>query len=64
MGSKYSIRKYEGDDEYSWAVFLSKHVKGLNKQIFYGDATPIICGCSKEVANSHKRGLERRINDR
>jgi hypothetical protein len=64
MGSKYSIRKYNGDDEYSWAIFLSKHIKGLGKQIFYGDAQPIITGCSKQEATHHKKGLERRINDR
>ena len=60
MGSKYAIRKFDGDDDYSWAVFFYKHIKGLGKQIFYEDAQPILSGCSREEAKHFKRGLELR----
>lgn len=48
--NKYTIRKYNGDDRYSWAVFRMEDVKGLGMQIFYGEATPIVCGESRSCA--------------
>lgn len=55
---KFVTRKYDGDDAYSWAVFRAKDVRGLPRQIFYGDATPIVSGLSKLEAIHHKRALE------
>lgn len=56
---KYTIKKYNGDDDYSWAVFKSSDVKGMGSQIFYGDAVPIMAGLSRTVA-IHERDL---LND-
>jgi len=57
---KYTTRKYNGDDQFSWAVFKSKDVKGMRGVIFYGQASPIVCGLSRNEANYHKKSLELR----
>ena len=54
---KFSIKKYNGDDQYSWAVFYAKDVKGMRSPIFYGDATPLISGLSRNMAQYHKKWL-------
>ena len=59
MAKKFTIRKYNGDDFYSWAVFRSKDVKGLGKQIFWGQAQSIVSGCSKLEAKYYVKDLER-----
>lgn len=46
MKKKYTYRKYDGDDRYSYAIFLATDVKGKNRVIFYGEAKPIVNGCS------------------
>lgn len=56
---KCSVRKYNGDDSYSWAVFRTKDIKGLKGVIMYGQATPIVAGLSREEANSHKKHIEK-----
>ena len=59
MAAKYIIRKYNGDDEYSWAVFVRFDLRGLGRgPIFVGDAQPVICGCSRSEANRHRKRLE------
>ena len=50
MASKYVIKKYDGDDVYSYAVFNRNDVKGLGNQIFYGDAEPIYTGLGRDMA--------------
>ena len=52
--TKFTIRKYDGDDELSWAVFKSNDVKGMGNQIFFGEAKPITSGLSRQSA-SHVR---------
>ena len=55
----YVIRKFDGDDCYSWAVFKKKDLpKGHRGIVFRGDAQPIICGCSRMQANHYKRIAE------
>ena len=56
---KYSIRKYNGDDCYSWAVFYAKDVKGMRSPIFYGDAKPVINGLDRNEARYHRDRLEK-----
>lgn len=56
---KFTVRKYEGDDPYSWAVFRSKDVKHLKGIIVFGQARPIIDGCSRSEANYYKKRLEK-----
>ena len=54
----YTIRKYDGDDRYSWAVFRSADVKGLGSVIFYGDAKPLCTGMSKSEAEWRRDTFE------
>ena len=53
-----TIRKYNGDDAYSWAVFKKKDIRGIKGVIFYGQATPLVSGCSRTEAKYHKDKLE------
>ena len=57
---KYTTRKYDGDDQFSWAVFKSEDVKGTRGVVFYGQAKPIVCGLSRGEAKYQKEVLERR----
>ena len=54
---QYVVRKYDGDDVYSYAVFRANDVKGLGSQIFYGDARPVYCGLGRDMANFYKDQL-------
>jgi hypothetical protein len=55
---KYSIKKFNGDDQYSWAVFRAQDVKGMRSPIFYGQARPVVSGLSRSDAQYHKKSLE------
>jgi hypothetical protein len=55
---KYSIKKFDGDDIYSWAVFRAQDVKGMRSPIFYGQATPVMSGMDRNEARSQKTHLE------
>ncbi len=57
---KYRVLKYNGDDIYSWAVFRAQDVKGMRSPIFYGDAEPVVDGCSRSEANHYKTMLEKK----
>ena len=54
---KYTIKKFDGDDQYSWAVFRAQDVKGMRSPIFYGQATPVINGLSQSEARYHRDRL-------
>ena len=55
--NKYTTRKYDGDDMYSWAVFKSEDVKGTRGVVFYGQARPIDCGLDRQTAIGRKNAL-------
>jgi hypothetical protein len=57
---KFSIKKYNGDDQYSWAVFYAKDVKGMRSPIFYGDAHPVMSGMDRNEARYQKTRLEKK----
>jgi len=58
---KYAIRKYDGDDRYSWAVFRKSDLpKGHRGIVFYGEAEPVVCGCGRSEAQAYQRKLEAR----
>jgi hypothetical protein len=58
---KYTIRKFDGDDSYSWAIFKKSDLpKGHRGIVFWGEARPVVSGCSRDEANSHKKSLERK----
>lgn len=57
----YTLRKFNGDDSYSWAVFRKADLpKGHRGIVFYGEARPVVCGCSRGEAQGYKRSLEAR----
>ena len=58
MKKKLTIKKFDGDDQYSWAVFSAADVKGKRSPIFFGEASPIVCGCSRYQAISYKKSME------
>jgi len=52
------VKKYDGDDMYSYAVFHKADIpKGQGSIVFYGDAKPLVSGCSKMEANHYKKQL-------
>ena len=56
---KYTLRKFNGDDSYSWAVFRKTDLpKGHRGIVFYGEAEPVVDGCSRSEANHYKTQLE------
>jgi len=56
---KYTIRKFDGDDSYSWAVFKKSDLpKGHRGPVFWGEARPIVSGCSRYQAISYKKSME------
>ena len=59
MRKKYTIKKFNGDDQYSWAVFLAEDVRGMRSPIFYGDAEPVINGLDRNEARYQKTRLEK-----
>jgi hypothetical protein len=50
MAKKYVVKKFDGDDSYSYAIFLAKDVKGLGSIVFYGEARPVVCGLNRTTA--------------
>lgn len=56
---KYTIRKFNGDDAYSWAVFRSADVKGKRGIIFPGEAKPLYAGMSRAEANYYRTLMEK-----
>ena len=58
---QYTIRKYDGDDCYSWAVFRKSDLpKGRRGVVFYGEARPVYSGMSREQARHYKDICEAR----
>ena len=55
---KYSVKKFNGDDQYSWAVFRASDVRGMRSPIFLGQARPVVSGLTRSDAQYHKRQLE------
>ena len=54
----YTTRKYDGDDSYSWAVFLKSDLpKGHRGIVFYGEAQPVVNGCTRSNAKYHAEQL-------
>jgi hypothetical protein len=56
---KLTIRKFNGDDSYSWAVFYAKDLpKGHRGPVFGYHVEPIVSGCARAEAQEYKRRLE------
>lgn len=58
MKVKYTIKKYMGDDSYSWAVFRAGDVKGMRSPICDPFVRPVVSGLSRSEAQYHKRVQE------
>ena len=58
MKPKFTIKKFNGDDQYSWAVFRAADVLGMRSPIFLGDARPVVSGLTRSAAKYHKQQLE------
>jgi hypothetical protein len=59
---KYSVKKFNGDDIYSWAVFRAQDVKGMRSPIFHGDAQPVMSGMDRNEARYQKTRLEKKAS--
>ena len=55
----YTIKKFNGDDQYSWAVFRKADVKGMRGPIFYGQARPVMNGLSRSEAQYQRDRLNK-----
>ena len=55
---KYSVKKFMGDDSYSWAVFRAADVKGMRSPICDPFARPVMSGLSRMDANYYKKKFE------
>lgn len=63
-GAQFVVRRFNGDDRYSWAVFrkadLPDDVRrgGINaRPVFYGEAKPVVSGLSKREAVAERDRL-------
>ncbi len=59
MAQKFATRKYNGDSQYSWAVFRAAEVKGFRGIVVYGNAEPIVTGLTKREADYYKQKFEK-----
>lgn len=59
---KIVVRRFGGDDEFSWACFEANDVKHIKGIIAAEQAVPIISGLNKQMANHHKYVLQERGN--
>ena len=61
---RYTIRKFNGDDRYSWAVFKKSDLPtGHRGVVFWGDANPAVSGCSRQEAKHFAKNLENRARE-
>ncbi len=58
MKKKYSIKKFMGDDSYSWAVFRAEDVKGMRSPICDPFARPLMNGLTRSDATYYKKQFE------
>ncbi len=54
----YTIKKFMGDDSYSWAVFRSSDVKGMRSPICDPFIRPVVSGLSRSEAQGYKKRLQ------
>ncbi len=58
MKTKLTIKKFMGDDSYSWAVFRAADVKGMRSPICDPWIRPVMSGLTRADAQYHKKSLE------
>ena len=52
--NQFTIKKFDGDSDGSYAVFRKLDVKGKGSIIFYGEAQPIVCGLTRREADYYR----------
>ena len=57
---KYSIKKFMGDDQYSWAVFRAQDVKGMRSPICDPFITPVMNGMGRREAQYQRDRLNKK----
>jgi len=57
MKKKYTIKKFMGDDSYSWAVFRAPDVKGMRSPICDPFIRPVMSGLTRSDAQYHAKSL-------
>jgi len=59
MSAGFTSRKFNGDDQYSWAVFRKGDLpRGHRGIVFFGQATPVVSGMDRTSAKYTVRNLE------
>ena len=56
---KYTIKKFNGDDQYSWAVFRAQDVKGMRSPICDPSIRPVMSGLDRFMAEYNRDRLEK-----
>lgn len=56
--TRFTIKKFEGDSAWSYAVFRKAEVKGIRGVVFWEQARPIVCGLSRREAQYERMALE------
>lgn len=59
MAQKFATRKFNGDSQYSWAVFRAVDVKRQRGILVWGNAEPIVTGLTKREADYYKQKFEK-----
>ena len=59
MSAGFTARKFNGDDQYSWAVFRKGDLpRGHRGIVFFGQAQPVVSGMSRSEARFTVQDLE------
>jgi len=59
----FVMKKFDGDDIYSYAIFKKEDVRRSGPVVFYGEARPIAYGMSKSEAASYLRVLRKKVKN-
>jgi hypothetical protein len=58
---KYIIKKFNGDDETSWAIFRAQDVKEMRSTIVLGDACPVMRDLDRFMAEYNRDRLNAEV---
>ena len=56
----FTIKKFNGDDQYSLAVFRTKDVRGMRSPIFFGQARPVMSGMDRNEARYQRDRMNKK----
>ena len=62
--NQFTIKKFDGDSDGSYAVFRKADVKGKGSIIFWGEARPIACGLTRREAEYYRNRFEQVITSK